>query len=94
MIRNLYENFNVQLKLRSTLKNIPYETGVQQGDNVPPILFLFMMQVVMQTLKKSLLSKLEYRFFHNDKARTSFNLFSLLFVDNGAFVFQSKAEKS
>ena len=66
-----------------------------------PILFLFVMQVVMQTLEQFLPSKLEYRFFPNDKghllgqrtqsARTPFNLFSLLFID-GAFVFQSRKE--
>ena len=67
VIRKLYKNCHIQLKLRTTLENVPYETGVQQGNNMAPILFLFMMQVVMQTLKKALPQKLDFRFFPNDK---------------------------
>ena len=57
----------------------------------------------MQTLKKALPSKLEFKFFFpNDKghllgqrmqsAGTLFDLFSLLFKDDGAFVFQSRKD--
>ena len=102
VIRKLYENWHIQLKLRSALKNVPYEAGVQQGNNMAHILFLFMMQAVMQTLEKSLPSKLEYRFFPNDKgcllgqrtqsAGAPFNHFSLLFIDDGAFICKSRKE--
>jgi len=64
----LYQNCHIQLKLGTTLKKVPYTTGVQQGDNMAPILFLFVMQAVMQMLKKILpVSKPEYRFFLNGK---------------------------
>ena len=36
------------------LERIPYKTGVQQVDNMAPILFLFVKQAVMETLDKDL----------------------------------------
>ena len=103
-IAKLYENCKVQLKAGKSMCEIDYKTGIQQGDNMAPILFLFIMQSVMETLDKDLPannSKPEFRYFPNDKgcltgqrtksAGTSFNVFSLLFIDDGA-LFQSQDE--
>ena len=47
-------------------KNVPYETGIQQGNNMAPILFLFVMQAVMESLELILpIHKPEYRYFMN-----------------------------
>ena len=98
----MYQNCHVHLKIGKNLERIPYETGVQQGNNMAPILFLFIMQAIMETLDKDLPannSKPEFWYFPNDKgcltgqrtksAGTPFNVFSLLFIDDGAFLFQS-----
>ena len=98
----MYQNCHVHLKIGKNLERIPYKTGVQQGDNMAPILFLFIMQAIMETLDKDLPannSKPEFQYFPNDKghltgqrtksAGTPFNIFSLLFIDDGAFLFQS-----
>ena len=79
---------------------VPYENRVQQGDSMIPILFLFVMQAVKQTLKNILpAAKFEYRYFPNDKghllrqrtklADISFHVHSLLFTNDGAFLFQN-----
>ena len=52
------------------MESIPYETGIQQQDNMAPLLFLFVMQAVIQMLKDALpTNKPEYRYFPNDKGR-------------------------
>jgi len=70
-----------------------------------PILFLIVMQAVMETLDKDLPAintKPEFCYFPNDKGcltgqRTkstgiSFNVFGLLFINDSAFLFQSQDE--
>ena len=102
VINKMYQNCHVHQKIRKNLERIPYKTGVQQGDNMAPILFLFVMQAVMDTLDKDLPAnnlKPEFQYFPNDKghligqrtksAGSPFNVFSLLFIDDGAFLFQS-----
>ena len=65
-----------------------------------PILFLFVVQAVMETLEQTLLTiKPEYRYIANNKGcltgqrtasnGTPFQLNNLLFVDDGAFIFQN-----
>jgi hypothetical protein len=54
--------------------DIPYTVGVQQGDNMAPILFLFVMQAFSETLedkweKEWGLTKPTYRFHRSKKAR-------------------------
>ena len=100
----MYQNQNchVHLKIGKNVERIPYETGEQQGDNMAPILLLLIMQAVMETLDKDLPANNntpEFHYFPNDKghltgqraksAGTSFRFFGLLFIDDGAFLFQS-----
>ena len=83
-------------------RDIPYENCIQQGDNMAPILFLFVMQAVMEMLEQTLITtKPEYCYFPNNKGfltrqrtasnRTPFQLNNLTFVDDGAFIFQNRS---
>jgi len=54
-INKMYQNYHIHLKVGKNLEKIPYETGVQQGNNMALILFLAIMQAVMETLKKTYL---------------------------------------
>jgi len=84
---------------------VSYDTGVQQGDNMAPILFLFVMQAAMNSI--SLTDQpLEFRYFP-DKANANvqprrlitqptksqgdtFNVDNLLYVDDECFLFAIK----
>jgi hypothetical protein len=44
VVRKMYENMHVKLKIGKEDRDIPYTVGVQQGDNMAPVLFLFTMQ--------------------------------------------------
>ena len=53
-------------------RDIPYENCIQQGDNMAPILFLFVMQAIMEMLKQMLITtKPEYRYFPNHWTKNS-----------------------
>ena len=52
VINKLYRNCNVNTTLGKESRDISYENGIQQGDNMAPILFLFIMQAVMEMLKQ------------------------------------------
>jgi hypothetical protein len=70
VIRHLHDNF--QLKLVFDKKNqaiIDYTVGVQQGDNMAGLLFLFLMQAMDESFKKQCaLPKPEFR-AHRDSKR-------------------------
>jgi hypothetical protein len=70
IIRRLHDNF--QLKLVFDMKNqaiIDYTVGVQQGDNMAGLLFLFLMQAMDESFKKQCaLPKPEFR-THRDSKR-------------------------
>ena len=51
IITRLHKNCTVKLKIGDTDIQFDSTIGVKQGDNLAPILFLFMMQAVMETLK-------------------------------------------
>ena len=60
----------LQYSTDSILERIPYETGAQQSGNMAPILFLFVMQAVMETLDKDFpanSNKPEFHYFLNDE---------------------------
>jgi len=50
VIKRLYENYQVQFNVDRKMKDIQYTTGVQQGDNLVPPLFIYVMQAAMETL--------------------------------------------
>jgi hypothetical protein len=50
-ISKLYENCHIKIKVGKTSTELDYSTGVHQGDNMSPILFLFVFQAFLETLK-------------------------------------------
>ena len=100
VIRKLYNTCTIQLNLGVKLEAISYEPGVQQGDNMTPICFIFIMQAIKHTVESTLpTSKPEFIYFLNNKdhllgqrtksAGTPFPVHSLLFRDDGAFLLQT-----
>ena len=64
IIEKLYTNCTVHLEIGKEKCEIEYSTGVQQGDNMAPVLFLYVIQAAMETLQTKLsLNKLQYRHF-------------------------------
>jgi hypothetical protein len=43
-VRKLYSNYKVKIKVGTDFTELDYTIGVHQGDNMPPVLFLFVMQ--------------------------------------------------
>ena len=60
----MYSNCIVHLEVGKERRQVQYTTGVQQGDNVAPILFLFLIQAAFKSLEKKLTYKhFEFRYF-------------------------------
>jgi hypothetical protein len=51
IIKKLYENCTVKIKVGTKFTEILYSTGVHQGDNMSPVLFLFVIQAFLDTLQ-------------------------------------------
>jgi hypothetical protein len=47
----LYNNCKVKIKSEKNFTKVDYTTGVQQGNNISPVLFLFVMQAFLDTLQ-------------------------------------------
>ena len=52
VICRMHENFQLKFSLGSTRCVVDYTVGVRQGDNMAPILFLFLMHAMSETLAK------------------------------------------
>jgi hypothetical protein len=50
-IAKLYKNSKVKIKVGKRETLVDYTTGVHQGDNMSPVLFLFIMQAFLDTLR-------------------------------------------
>jgi hypothetical protein len=50
-VAKLYRNCTVKIKVGKSYADVDYTTGVHQGDNMSPGLFLFMIQAFLDTLK-------------------------------------------
>ncbi len=50
-IELIYRNNTCMLKIENKATEIPQSIGVRQGDNMVPVLFLFLMTVFAETLK-------------------------------------------
>jgi hypothetical protein len=66
VVKKMYNNCTVSCKLGNKTININYNTGVQQGDNASPILFAYIMQAFLDTLKTNVKAS-EFRFFQPPK---------------------------
>jgi hypothetical protein len=62
-IQQLYTSVNVTLQIGKEKRLIPYTVGVQQGNSMAPIIFLFVMQAFAETLEaKGTVKRPEFRF--------------------------------
>ncbi len=98
----------VVLKIEKEIQEIMQSVGICQGNNMAPVLFLFLMSAAAKTLEvkwreagiavlkvaHSSNDELESRCIHrhtpcmyNSTRLTAFEIFQLLYVDNGAFPF-------
>ena len=50
-IMTLYQDFTLIINLRRSKAEIPYSVGVKQGDNMAPLLFIIVMQCVIEALE-------------------------------------------
>jgi hypothetical protein len=46
VIERLYKDAEIEIKIGKENRTIPYSVGVKQGDNMAPVLFLFLMQAL------------------------------------------------
>ena len=81
------------------MKDVPYTTSMQQGDNMVPPLFIYIKQVAMETLTKLDASRMkpDFRFFPNQKGRLtnqptteSFEMTNVLFIDDMAIICETR----
>lgn len=106
VIRRLYANSSLNFSLGMLLREIPYSVGVQQGDNMAPVLFLFLIQAMSETLERRWdIEKPQFRFLptrNKERGRlvgqtwktkgSALNLFCLLYVDDGSLVFATRED--
>ena len=106
-IEKLYKDCNVKIQIGDITEVLNYYTGVQQGDNVAPSLFLLFMLAVSLTLKKKWKFQTpKFGHFKQTKWNKSgrlknqnfkvkgdiFELFHILFVDDSTFIFETPEE--
>ena len=48
----LHDQFDVMLKCSKDEVLIPYGCGVRQGDDIAPLLFIFVMQIIIEEIGK------------------------------------------
>jgi hypothetical protein len=66
-VETLYTDVSVKIQVGKEKRSIPYTIGVQQGDNMAPVLFVFLMQAFAETLEKKWkgewgINSLQYRY--------------------------------
>ena len=52
-VKTLYTNVFMNITVGKEQSSIPYTIGIQQGDNMAPLLFVFLMLAFADTLEKS-----------------------------------------
>ena len=70
VIKNLYKHFKIKLTVGKCVNFVDYSTGVKQGDNLAPILFIIVMQFLAELLegKLTLNNITKIPFSHNTNA--------------------------
>jgi hypothetical protein len=108
VIEKMYNDSVVVFKIGKEEREVPYRIGVKQGDNMAPVLFIYLMNAVAETLSNKWdFNKLEYNWFpesangnkrgkltgQSPKAMGSkFDLFYFLYVDDGAMLFENRED--
>ncbi len=98
------------LKIEKEVREIPQEVGVQQGDNMAPVLFLFLMTAFAETLELewkcenikvvTVMTATDDRIrngqlcshtpkMFNSTFLSAYEIFQCLYVDDGAFPFDT-----
>jgi hypothetical protein len=85
VVKKICKDCSISYKLDSDTINIPYKTGLQKGDNASPVLFAYIMQAFLDTLKTHIKTS-EFRCFKSPK---NGNLKAL----NGCLIGQPTASK-
>jgi hypothetical protein len=107
VIRQLYHDTEIKLKVGKEERIIPYSVGVKQGDNMAPVLFLFLMQAMAEVLEKEW-SENDFdipQFRHFERIQGGrflgqdwrakgklLELYYLLYVDDGSFIFTNRRD--
>ena len=114
-IERMYQDLVVIIKVGSEERKIPQTVGVRQGDNLSPVLFLFMMSAFAEVLEyeweKSGMRQAEFvRVSQDDfdnqvgqilghglnkagyKEGIVFKIMQILYLDDGAFIFDSRSD--
>jgi len=101
VIKQMYKKGTIWINLlKEEVRDIIYGNGVQQGDNMSLILFIYIIHTVSETLQKHLgeRKKPESRYFPDSKQRgrfirqptnlkgTVFHADNLLYIDDGVFL--------
>jgi hypothetical protein len=110
-IKTMYTALKVILKIDKEICEICQSVSVCQGDNMAPVLFLFLMSVAAETLelewKKTGIEVLTVSHtpdndlvsgcvrghppcMYNSRHLTAYEIFQLLYVDDGAFPFPTR----
>ena len=66
VIKKMYKNCQVEIKSGKISTKIDYTTGVYQGDNMSPVLFLFVMLTFLDTIEINA-QQIEFSFFPENK---------------------------
>ena len=112
-IESMYRNLSVIIKVGSEKREIAQTVGVRQGDNLSPVLFLFMMSAFAEALenkwKELGAPQAEFVRLEQDspndpagqilghklnrsgcKEGLTFSILQILYLDDGAFIFESR----
>jgi hypothetical protein len=111
VIERLYNNLSVTITVEGKQVTIPQTSGVRQGDNLSPVLFLFIMSAVAESLNQTMieheikrvschrviLEELQSGSLIGHSASSLkkgevFHLLEMLFIDDGAFIFNSRED--
>ena len=109
VIEKLYHEFQIKIKVGKCKEKIDYQTGMKRVNNLAPILFIIVIQLIYELLGKTIrgnyMSKIEFchdtfnayykgervlRQKFKKKFTTKDEAFLLLYVDDGASLFNSR----
>jgi hypothetical protein len=107
----LYTDLKVIINVEGEKVIIPQTSGVRQGDNFSPVVFLFLMSAVAESLdsewQSNGIEKVECKQVEIEelnkgvltgqpanrlKTGTTFNILEILYIDDGAFIFNSRLD--
>jgi len=102
----MYQNCTVRLQVqKKEVRDILYGNGVQQGDNMVPILFIYIMMAASDTLRHQIgEEKPKFQYFPNNKNRGQFIrqttnskgeilcMDNLLYINDGGFLTELREE--